>query len=91
VHFLSASTTVHATAVGRGVGTMVARVPRDVPVETGVSVYVAYTRAPIGAVQSIVAKPESAEQTLYIDLAVDPRSVTALVLRRPALSITTTP
>jgi hypothetical protein len=91
VHFMSASTTVHATAVGRGVGTMVVRVPRDVSVEIGTLVHVEDTAKPIGSVQSVVAQPESAEQALYIALSVDPRNVTALMLREPAISITTTP
>jgi len=69
------SSTVHTTAKGRGVETLVARVPRGVTVALGTPVYVPGAVEPVGVVREEVSLPEDAERDLYITLAADVREL----------------
>jgi hypothetical protein len=69
------SSTIHATAQGRGVDTVVVKVPRGVDVDLGTSVYIPAHGKPLGRVSEVVSLPEDAEQELYVELIADIRAI----------------
>jgi hypothetical protein len=69
------SSTIHATAQGRGIDTVVVQVPQGVAVDRDTPVYLPGYEKPLGTVGEVVALPENAEQELYVALIGDMRAI----------------